>query len=192
MMEELPWARIKTRGITLIQFKRYLSETAGEKAALEAISTLPEEQAQSIMNARKGAWYPFETQRLLREVIIAAINPRDPSDVIYDMGLVTASWDFSGFLSSLFSFISKETVLNHAATLWRKYYDRGKMSVVKFEENRSLIELTDFPCDEHFPPVVSSWMKVAIETLKFRNPVVNTQADDTHKPPLFRFELFWE
>jgi len=190
-MEDQPWGNIKTRGITLIQFTKYLSHTFSDNEVGRIYASLPNDTVSIMDQVRKGAWYPFEYQRQLRQAIIQHVDPSDPLGVTYRMGLVTASWDFSGFLKPLFSFISKQTVMKNIATLWKKYYDKGKMELIDFKENYSSMELSDFPCDEYFYPIVTSWMKVAMQTLNTENPKVEYKVDKS-TTGFCRFELFWE
>jgi hypothetical protein len=193
-MEEYPkpWSSILTRGLTLYQFKKYFINSIGEKESLNSIKALPEDVRESILNVKKSDWYPFETQRLLRELIITKTNPGNPLEAIFNMGLETASWDFSGFLKPLFSFIPLETILNKTASLWNKYYNTGEIKVQSFSNGLARIDLHSFPSDHHFCPVITSWMTMALRTLKKKNPVVN---HDTciHKGDLFcRFDLTYE
>lgn len=188
---ELPWKNIKTRGLTLIQFRRYLLEKFGEEETSRVISALPEETAATIINVKKGEWYPFETQRKLREAIIKKIDPKDPLGVMYRMGLVTSSWDFSGFLKPFFSFIPVETILNRSAALWGKYYNQGQMKVAAFEGNTAVLQLSEFPADLHFYPIVTSWMMTALQTLRKPNPKVAYSRVTEQKPEIDRFELSW-
>ncbi|MBN2380839.1 hypothetical protein JXM67_13655 [candidate division WOR-3 bacterium] len=171
---------------------RYVNLTFSKTQAKRIFASLPEETSQAIIQAHKGTWYPFEYQRQLRQSIIEHVDPSDPLGVTYKMGLVTASWDFSDFLKPFFSFISKKTVFMKSATLWRKYYDKGRMELKVFEDNHSSIELADFPCDENFHPIVTSWMMVALQTLKAGNPEVSHSREQSHTSSLHRFDLFWE
>lgn len=188
----LPWSSIKTRGLTLIQFKQYLFKTKGILKADEVISSLPLAVADSLYNVKKSEWYPFEYQRLLREAIVKEIDPSDPDEVTFRMGLTTASWDFSGFLKPLFSFIPLETLLNKTASLWSKYYDKGEMKVTAARKTSAELELSSFPSDQYFCPIVTSWLKVALEALKKPNTSV-THDTCIHKgDSLCRFELSWD
>lgn len=190
----LPWSEIKTRGLTLIQFKRYLVKDFGVEAADKIIDTLPREAAKQVKFADRGGWYDFETQRLLREAIITHIDPDDPQGVVYRMGLETSSWDFSGFLKPIFSFIPLKTILTQSASLWKKYYDKGKMVLAFYEENQvrqAKLELSDFPSDPHFCPIVTSWMMTALSTLRLLNPRVEHSTCIHMGDDICRFELTW-
>lgn len=192
-VKNFPWRDINARGLTLIQFKRYLIETFSMKETIKTLGLLTPEHRDIVAHAQKSSWYPFEIQRQLREAIIARIDPDDPYGVMFRMGLATASWDFSGFLKPFFSFISKKTILNHSANLWGKYYDRGKMSLIEYSEERcySCIELVEFSADPHFYPVVTSWMTVALKTLKASNPQVE-YSHYVQDGPVMKFELRWD
>jgi len=187
-----PWEGILTRGLTLIQFRRYLVEKLGHKETEEVISILAQDTADVIRNVKKGEWYPFEVQRQLREGIIQHVDSDDPLGVMYRMGLVTASWDFSTLLKPFFSFLSAELILNRSAVLWSKYYDHGEVKVKIFKEGYALLELSDFPSDPHFPPIVTSWMTVALQTLKKKNPRVEHSRCSRNGGELDCFELRWD
>lgn len=190
--EGLPWEGVKARGLTLIQFKKYLFRTLGRKEGEQALDTLPQASAEAVRNAKKSSWYPFEIQRQLREVIIDAIDPSDPGGVMYRMGLETASWDFSTFLKPLFSFISVEMILNRVSSLWHKYYDQGEVRVTSFKPGDAVIELYDLPYDPYFCPLVTSWLMVALNTLKKNNPDVQKSEIVLQGKKICRFKLRWE
>ncbi|NLI98616.1 hypothetical protein GX441_08165 [bacterium] len=190
-MEEYPkpWSSILTRGLTLYQFKKYFINSIGEKEALKSFATLPEGARDTVLDVKKSSWYPFETQRLLRELIISKTDPGNPLEAIFNMGLETASWDFSGFLKPLFSFIPLETILNKTAALWNKYYNTGEITVHSFTKGLARIDLHSFPSDQHFCPVITSWMTMALRTLKKKAPCVNHDIC-IHKGDSFcRFDL---
>ncbi len=191
----LPWEDIKTRGLTLIQFKRYLVNKFGIDETDRIIETLPRHTANQIKFPDRGAWYEFEIQRQLREAIISRINPSDPYGVIYNMGLVTSSWDFSGFLKPIFSFIPLKTILKQSASLWSKYYDKGNMKVARYQERetkQARLELYDFPSDPLFCPIVTSWMMTALNILKLPSTRVEHTVCIHKGSDLCRFDLYWE
>lgn len=47
-------------------------------------------------------------------------------------------------------------ILNRSVALWGKYYNQGQMKVVTFKGNRAVLELSEFPADLHFYPIVTS------------------------------------
>ncbi|NLI98614.1 hypothetical protein GX441_08155 [bacterium] len=187
-----PWDELRTRGITLVAMTKYLIEKFGEEEALKVISALPPRESKEIVGAKKSEWYPFETQRLLREAIISNVNALEPLDVTYQLGYFTAQWELSTFLKALFTFIPIKTILKQSAALWGKYYDKGKMTVANFEKGSALLELREFPCDEYFHQLTTSWMIVALETIGVENPKVSYSSDSSATPPILRFLLSWD
>lgn len=170
---------------------RYLIETLGVEEASKVIAGLQPDAAAEIQHARKGDWYPFETQRLLRAAIVSKIDSSDPEGVTYRLGRFTAQWELSTFLKAMFSFLPLKTILTQSAALWGKYYNQGSMALVEFKKGYALLELSDFPCDPCFHLLTTSWMMVALETVGVENPEVQYSERKEGDCKVLRFELHW-
>ncbi|MBD3285048.1 hypothetical protein GF359_01620 [candidate division WOR-3 bacterium] len=187
--EKLP--QILVRGISLISLGEYVKSRLKSNEERRFFTRLPAMDAEIILTAQKWQWYPFSTQRSLREGIAQRFDPRNPLDAIYDAGYYAAERETSTFLRAMLGFFSPRIVLRNANVIWSKYYSLGKLQGTFVREGFGIVELTGFPSDSKFCPMVTSWLTVASSTLKLSGAEVTKTACMHNNDPLCRWEIHW-
>jgi hypothetical protein len=169
--EKLP--QMLVRGISLISLREYVQSRLKPKDARRLFERLPAVDTEVILSAQKWQWYPFSMQRNLREEIAHHFNPRDPLEAVYEAGLFAAERETSTFHKAMIGFFSVDIVLKNSNKIWTKYYRMGKLTGTFVREGLGVVELSGFPSDPIFCPMITSWLVVAAKALKLPDAKVS-------------------
>lgn len=181
---------MQVRGIALIALREYVNSRLQGEANQRFFSRLPTEVKDIIFEVNGREWYPFSIDTLLREEITREFNPQDPRVAIFDAGLYAANYDISSFIRTLMGFIPVRSILNRAQTLWDKFYRPGKFYAQPLD-NGAIFELTEFPSDPLFCPMIDAWLTVAARRLRLQGSKVSETACIHEGDELCRWEVHW-
>jgi hypothetical protein len=184
--------KMLVRGVSLISLHKYLKSRLSEKDIKRFFESMPITHALTVLKAKKWMWYPFDVQRELRKAIARKFNSSRPREAVYDAGLFAALYETSTFLRAMLSFVPVPVVINNSQMIWRKYYSPGKLHGVMASNNHAIVELTEFPSDPIFCPMVESWLVIAAQSLGLKNATVKETACIYKGDICCRWETTWE
>ncbi|MBD3285598.1 hypothetical protein GF359_04020 [candidate division WOR-3 bacterium] len=179
------------RGISLISMREYVKTRLAGKDLEQFFTRFPESEEETIVNAKKGDWYPFVIQRHIRENVAKWFNPENPRKAVMDMVAFTADYEISAFLKGIIGILPVHMVLQQSAKVFGKFYNPGKMVAARRGETSATFELTGFPADPLFCPVIDAWIISAGKNMGLDVKVKETacihNGDD-----LCRWEITWK
>ncbi len=136
------------RGVSIIAIREYVNHHLDEAERKGLLSRLPAEDVRTIITADKNEWYPLGIIKRLRAEVAKKFNPDDPRQAAFDIGLFTSTYEQSSFLKSIVRRLPIRLILNRAASLWRKFYRPGDMTLVEAKEGKAVLELRGFPPED--------------------------------------------
>ncbi|MBD3287096.1 hypothetical protein GF359_10565 [candidate division WOR-3 bacterium] len=179
------------RGISIISTREYLKTRLEGRGWVSFLAQLPADVRENTVNSYKSEWYPFRIQRVLREEIVRLFNPEHPRQAILNAYLFATRYEISAFLRGILSFMPVKLVIERAAALWRKYYNKGTMKAISLGKNGAALELTDFPGDRLFCPTVQAWLVNAAGYLRLKD-VEGKETTCVHRgDEVCRWEVIW-
>lgn len=162
------------RGISLISMREYVKTKLNGEEVETFFSRFPPREAEAILGAKRGEWYPFYMQRHIREQVAAEFNPDNPRQAIMDMVAFTADYEISAFLKGIIGLLPVHMVLKQSARIFSKFYQPGRMTAIRMGERHSMFELKDFPADSLFCPVIDAWIMNAGKIMGLEVEVTET------------------
>lgn len=180
------------RGISLISMREYVKTKLNGERLEEFFARFPENEVEIILNAERSEWYPFYIQQDIRENVVLEFNPKDPRKAIMDLVAFTADYEISAFLRGIIGILPVHMVLRQSARIFSKFYQPGKMTAVRIGQRTSVFELTDFPADPLFCPVIDAWLTTAGKNMGLKNIEVRETRCIHRGGEVCRWMVFWE
>jgi len=131
----------RVRGRLLIDAVGFVEDSFGPKAPSSVWTTLPQDIRGVERTLREDAWYPLED---FVAYLVAAKSLLAPAEE----GFYRRQGRYAGerqkrFLGAMAT--SQETQRVMAPTIWRMYFDVGRLLVVRDSEGQDITQIHDFP-----------------------------------------------
>lgn len=180
------------RGVSLISLYEYLKTRLDEKQLERFFDLLSPRESLTILSAKKWQWYPFGVQQELRTAIANWFNPQNPRDAVFDAGLFAAVYETSTFLRAILAYLPVRQILKNSQVIWNKYYKPGRLSGKHLSQGHARFELSRFPADAAFCPMITSWLVIAAQTMNLDKARVEETRCVHRGGNSCRWELHWK
>lgn len=182
----------KVKGTMTANQKAYITDQFGEEALRRFLDALPPEIRSIYESSVVAGWVPASAVRIGYQTINRMFGDGS-SSIYHDIGAWGARNDLPRFFKGVLGLASPSLVFEFLGSMWRAYYNSGRLRVERAERNRLVVHLTDFEdaCDEICSDV-AGFSEALLETLKIRNPRVRHIACRSTGAPCCIFEGTWE
>lgn len=182
----------QVKGTTISNQKAFIVDKFGEESLARFLEALPPDIRTMYESSVVISWVPTEAVRLGYQTINRLFG--DGSTAIYhEIGAWGARRDLPRFFKTVLGMANPGMVFEFLGSMWRIYYNSGKLRVVDRQPNRITVHLVDFndACEEICSDV-AGFSQALLETLKIRNPRVRHTACQAKGSPHCVFEGEWE
>lgn len=140
-------AGARVRGILLLNTVRFVVESYGEEAHRRVLAAASDAVRSAFSGpVRESSWTPLDAIVAYMVTAQRLLAPADP-------GFHRRMGRFSGGLSRVVGgflpmVVDRTTAIRMAGTLFRSFYDRGRVEVIAAGPESALVRLHDFPAEK--------------------------------------------
>lgn len=106
------------------------------------------------------------------------------NQLVWDITIWATRYNLRGIYKMFFSMISHQTVIGHAGSIWRQYYNRGKIEVLYNRETGNALKVTEYPDIppghewNHLPFIEEAMRMAGASNLKSSHPKCIARGDE--------------
>jgi len=132
--------------VVAVIYLRDLIKANGEAMADKFLKILSSEERKMFQTMMPITKFPIEQITRFYELAMPLLFPdKSLSEGLRQFGFQNAQSDMKGIYRFILKFLSLETVIKQAATIWKIYHDKGKASVQLVTSKNVIFIVEDYP-----------------------------------------------